>query len=225
MDAEILIVEISPKLKHLKNHLTDIISICFITENYSIKKEDVEKSIINKEKIIIPFKDAKNKAAIKCNLIRNDNLIGKGEFIPVEGLKWYTLNDIKNTTSIESLITASTSNANIKGGENLKNKKSNMNSNVFYNYPDFTNTCYNNYVNNYFSSKNILSKVNNSTISSIIKIKLSIKLSYKKVKNTVNLNHYDIIKNNNYTKELTINSSKEDDAISAFSLDNISKRA
>ena len=211
MDAEILILEVTPKLKYFKNHLNDIISICFIADNYSIKKEDVEKSIINKEKIIIPFKEAKNKT-IKCSLIKNNNIIGKGEFIPVEGLKWYTLDDTKNSTSIESLITVSTSNTNIKSGENLKNKKNNMNSNVFCNSPDFTNTHYNNYENNYFSSKNILNKVNNSAISSIIKIKLSIKLSYKKVKNSINMNHYDIkIKNNNYTKELTINSSKEED--------------
>ena len=211
MDAEILILEFTPKLKYFKNHLNDIISICFIADNYSIKKEDVEKSIVNKEKIIIPFKEAKNKT-IKCSLIKNNNIIGKGEFIPVEGLKWYTLDDTKNSTSIESLITASTSNTNIKSGENLKNKKNNMNSNVFCNSPDFTNTHYNNYENNYFSSKNILNKVNNSAISSIIKIKLSIKLSYKKVKNSINMNHYDIkIKNNNYTKELTINSSKEED--------------
>ena len=211
MDAEILILEVTPKLKYFKNHLNDIISICFIADNYSIKKEDVEKSIINKEKIIIPFKEAKNKT-IKCSLIKNNNIIGKGEFIPVEGLKWYTLDDTKNSTSIESLITASTSNINIKNGENLKNKKNNMNSNVFCNSPDFTNLHYNNYENNYFSSKNILNKVNNSAISSIIKIKLSIKLLYKKVKNSINMNHYDIkIKNNNYTKELTINSSKEED--------------
>ena len=211
MDAEILILEVTPKLKYFKNNLNDIISICFIADNYSIKKEDVEKSIVNKEKIIIPFKEAKNKT-IKCSLIKNNNIIGKGEFIPVEGLKWYTLDDTKNSTSIESLITSSTSNTNIKSGENLKNKKNNMNSNVFCNSPDFTNTHYNNYENNYFSSKNILNKVNNSAISSIIKIKLSIKLSYKKVKNSINMNHYDIkIKNNNYTKELTINSSKEED--------------
>jgi len=210
MDAEILILEVSPKLKHLKNHLTDIISICFITDSYSIKKEDVEKSIANKEKIIIPLKEPKNKI-IRCTLIRNNNIIGKGEFTPVEGLKWYTLNDTKNSTSIESLITASTSNTNIKSGENLKSKKSNMNSNVFSNYHDLTNTSYNNYVNNYFSSKNILNKGNNSIISSIIKIKLSIKLLCKQVKNSANMNHNDIIKNNNYTKEHTINSSKEDD--------------
>ena len=210
MDAEILILEVSPKLKHLKNHLTDIISICFITDSYSIKKEDIEKSIGNKEKIIIPLKEPKNKI-IRCTLIRNNNIIGKGEFTPVEGLKWYTLNDTKNSTSIESLITASTSNTNIKSGENLKSKKNNMNSNVFSNCHDLTNTSYNNYVNNYFSSKNILNKGNNSIISSIIKIKLSIKLLYKQVKNSANMNHNDIIKNNNYTKEHTINSSKEDD--------------
>jgi len=210
MDAEILILEVSPKLKHLKSHLTDIISICFITDSYSIKKEDIEKSIGNKEKIIIPLKEPKNKI-IRCTIIRNNNIIGKGEFTPVEGLKWYTLNDTKNSTSIESLITASTSNTNIKSGENLKSKKNNMNSNVFSNCHDLTNTSYNNYVNNYFSSKNILNKGNNSIISSIIKIKLSIKLLYKQVKNSANMNHNDIIKNNNYTKEHTINSSKEDD--------------
>jgi hypothetical protein len=137
MDAEICIVEVWPKLKHLRNHLTDIISLYFITDNYSIKKEDIEKAIINKEKIIIPFKETKNKI-IKCSLIRNNNIIGKGEFVPVEGLKWYTLNDNKNNTSLESLITSSTSNANIKSGENLKNKKNNnMNSNTLYNYPEY----------------------------------------------------------------------------------------
>ena len=211
MDAEICIVEVSPKLKHLKNNLTDIISIYFITDNYSIKKEDAEKAIINKEKIIIPLNETKNKS-IKCSLIRNNNIIGKGEFTLVEGLKWYTLNDNKNTTSIESLITASTSNANIKSGENLKNKKNNnMNSNTIYNCPDFSSPSYNNYTNKNFSSKNILNKINNCSISSIIKIKLSIKLFFKQDKNTINTNYYDIIKNINYTKEPTINSSKDDE--------------
>ena len=211
MNAEICIVEASPKLKHLRNNLTDIISIYFITDNYSIKKEDAEKAIINKEKIIIPLKETKNKS-IKCSLIRNNNIIGKGEFVPVEGLKWYTLKENKNNTSLESLITSSTSNANIKSGENLKNKKNNnMNSNTLYNYPDYSNTCYNNYNNKNFSSKNFLNKINNCSISSIIKIKLSIKLSYNQEKNTINTNYYDIIKNNNYTKEPTINSSKDDE--------------
>ena len=215
MDAEICLVEVSPKLKHLRNHLTDIISIYFMVDNYSIKKEDAEKAIINKEKIIIPLKDTKNKS-IKCSLIRNNNIIGKGEFVPIEGLKWYTLNDTKNTASIESLITASISKTNIKGGEILKNKKNNFNYNTLYNNPDSSNASYNNYANNNFSSKNILNKINNSSISSIIKIKLSIKLLYKQEKNTINTintNYYDILKNNNYTKEITINSSKDDEFI------------
>lgn len=86
-----------------------------------------------------------------------------------------------------------------------------MNSNTLYNYPEYSNTCYNNYNNKNFSSKNFLNKINNCSISSIIKIKLSIKLSYNQEKNTINTNYYDIIKNNNYTKEPTINSSKDDE--------------
>ena len=61
MEAKLRIIEISPKLKNFKNNSKDIISISFISDNYSVKIEDVDKAIINNEKIIINIKESKNK--------------------------------------------------------------------------------------------------------------------------------------------------------------------
>lgn len=211
MEAEIRILEIFPKLKLLKNNIKDIISIFFISDNYSVKLENVEKSINNKEKILLNLNESKNKKIsqlIKCSLLRNNNIIGKGEFIPSEGLKWYDLNDTKNNTfNKDSQISSYTSTSNIK---NLKYSyiSSNINNNKLHISPDISNLIYNNDKSNLRNSNN---QINNSTISSIIKIKLLINLLHKRNKNYIN--HYDLIKSNNYTKEPSQESSKLEENI------------
>ena len=121
MEAKIRIVEISPKLKVFKNNSNDIISISFISDNYSIKIEYIEKAIINNDTKIINLKELKESKGknsfqpIKYSLIRNNNnIISTGEFTPTEGVMWYKLNEIRNDMSKESLLTSSTSNGNIK---------------------------------------------------------------------------------------------------------------
>ena len=174
MEAKIRIVEISPKIRFFKSAPKDIISISFISDNYSVKVEDIEKAIINNDKIIIivkELKESKNKnmfQPIKYTIIRNnDNILTTGEFNPIEGIKWYKLNEIRNNMSKESLITSSTSNGNIK-----YNNNSNLNRRG-RNLPDSQKIYANEPINNYYSKKNFTQLTESSTLT-IVKIKLSI---------------------------------------------------
>ena len=213
MNAEVRIVEAFPKLKYLKNNSNDIISMFFISDNYTIKIADVDKAIKNKEKILIKLKELKERnifQKIKCSLIRNKNIIGKGEIIPKEGLKWYTLNDIKNISNKESPI-PSLIIKNIKVIKNTKNNSNNSNNNKLNSLSDPSNLNNNNELNIKFNSKKNFNRVSNSIISSIIKIKLLINISNKKNKYT--LNRYDSMKRSNYTKESSLNCSKDEENI------------
>ena len=166
MEAKIMIIEVSPKLKIFKNSSKDIISISFVSDNYSVKLENVEKAIVNNDKIIINIKEFKNKTPItpiKCSLIKNNNnIIAMGEFVPTEGVKWYKLNEVKNNMSKESLITSSTSNGNIKYNSNFSiNKKIHNLSDASHSYGSEP------LIN--FGSKN---NMNSSSTSNYINIKL-----------------------------------------------------
>ena len=215
MEAKIRIVEISPKLKLFKNNPKDIISISFISDNYSIKIEDVEKAINSNDKFIINLKELKNIKnkniiqPIKYSLIRNNNyIIGTGEFIPSEGIKWYKLNEINNNISKESLITSSTSNGNIKNNNVIVSRRA-------HNLSDSHNSYANEPLNNILSKNNI-NQVNNRSVITTVKIKFSINIYNKKTINkkvSFNNNHYNSIINNNYTKEPSENSSKYDEIL------------
>ena len=213
MEAKIRIVEISPKLKVFKNNSNDIISISFISDNYSIKIEDIEKAILSNDKIIINLKELKdskgknNIQPIKYSLIRNNNnIISTGEFTPIEGVQWYKLNEIRNNISKESLITSSTSNGNIKNYNNNMSRRA-------HNLSDWNNSYTIEPMTNHYSKNNFYQLTNNSSLT--IKIKLSINFLNKKhisTKNntSTNINHYFTIKNNNYTKEPSENSSNNE---------------
>ena len=215
MEAKIRIVEISPKLKCFKNNPKDIISISFISDNYSVIIEDIEKAIISNDKIIINLKEikqSKNKnifQPIKYTLIRNNNnIITTGEFTPTEGVKWYNLNEIKNNMSKESLITSSTSNGNIKNN-NINRRARNLS--------DSHNSYANEPMNNFYSKNNFNKLTNNSGLT-ILKIKFAINIINTNTninvnKNNKNYNHYNSIKSNNYTKEPSENSSKYDEIL------------
>ena len=211
MEAKIRIIEISPKIKCFKNDPKDIISISFISDNYSVKIEDLEKAIISNDKVIVNLKESKNKnkyQPIKYSLLKNNNnIIATGEFIPSEGIKWYKLNEIKNNMSKESLITSSTSNGNIKNNNNFTANRR------VHNLSDSHNSYANEPLNSFISKSNF-NKLNKNSGLTVIKIKFSINLSNKKVFsnkkniNQNNNNHYNSIINNNYTKEPSENSSK-----------------
>ena len=222
MEAEIHIIEIVPKIKEIKINPKDIISIIFISSNYSIKLDNIERAINKKEKILINLEVPKNKKIqkIKYSLLRNNQIICEGEFIPTEGMKWYNLNsnNLESKTSKESLITSSTSNTNIKNVENIKpNNNNNTNSNyrTIQNLSDLSSITYKNEHNNNFNSTNNLNKlkVDNNSNSSNIKIKLLINFLYMRNNKNPDLNHYTIISNNNYAKEPSTNISKEEEII------------
>ena len=210
MEAKIRIVEISPKLNVFKNNSNDIISISFISDNYSIKIEDIEKAIINNDTIIINLKELKdskgknNIQPIKYSLIKNNNnIISTGEFTPTEGVMWYKLNEIRNNMSKESLITSSTSNGNIKNNNNMSRRAHNLS--------DSNNSYIIGPMNNHYSKNNFNQLTNNSSLT-LLKIKFAINFLNKKQNSTknntsTNINHYFTIKNNNYTKEPSENSS------------------
>jgi len=222
MEAEIHIIEIVPKIKQIKINPKDIISIIFISNNYSIKIDNIEKAINKKDKILINLEEPKNKKLqkIKYSLLRNNHIISNGEFIPTEGMKWYNLNsnNIENKISKESLITSSTSNTNIKNVENIitsNNNNINLNYRTIQNLSDLSNISYSNDQNNNFNSINNLNKLKmgNNSISSVMKIKLLIKFLYLRNNNFIDINHYNLISNNNYTKEISTNISKDEEII------------
>ena len=210
MEAKIRIVEVSPKLKSFKNNLKDIISISFISDNYSVKIEDLEKAILSNDKIIINLKELKESKnnnifqPIKYSLIRNNNnILSTGEFTPTEGVKWYKLNEIKNNISKESLVTSSTSNGNIKNNNNTnKNRRT-------HNLSDSHNAYSNEPMSNYYS-KNNFNQLTNSSALTILKIKFSINFLNKNA-NSNNNNNHNLIKKN--TKEASESSSKYDEII------------
>ena len=217
MEAKIRIIEISPKLKLFKNNSKDIISISFISDNYSVKIEDVEKAILSNEQIIISLKEIKDHInkniiqPIKYSFIRNNNnILGKGEFIPTEGIKWYKFIEKNNNVTKETYITPSTSNGNIKKNNLIVSRRA-------HNLSD----SHNSYAKEPFSStvsKNNLNKLNNSnSLLSIMKIKLAINIINKKIisnkKLTNTNNRYNSIKNSNYIKEGSDNSSKYDGSL------------
>lgn len=122
MEVKLKIIEIFPKLKSFKNNSKDIISMSFISDNYSVKIEDVEKAMSNNDSIIINLKQPNNKnkiQTIKYSLIKNNNnIISNGEFSPIEGTKWYRLSEIKNNTNKEKALSSSKSNKNIRNSNN-----------------------------------------------------------------------------------------------------------
>ena len=78
MEAKIRIIEISPKLKLFKNNSKDIISISFISDNYSVKLENVEKAILSNEQIIISLKEVKDHK--NKNIMQAINIFKKIKF-------------------------------------------------------------------------------------------------------------------------------------------------
>lgn len=131
MEAKLRIIEIYPKIQSIKNNTKDIISISFISNDYSVKIVDIEQTLSKKEKIIIDLKEQNTKKhLIKCILLRNkNNIIYSGELTLKEGINWYHLNETKNNKmSKESLITSSTSNGNIQKISNSPNLSDNDNA-------------------------------------------------------------------------------------------------
>ena len=185
MEAKVRIIEILPKIHSIKSNPKDIISLSFISNEYSTKIENLEQSMHKNERKIIKLKDQNfKKNIIKCLLIKNNQyIIASGEFNLEEGINWYTLKEDKNNVmSKESLITSSTSNGNI-----IQNINNNPNSYLISNSPNSLETNISIENNKYFSYAN-----SNLTKEQYIKIKLMVIFIKRKY-----LNKYNNFNSNN----------------------------
>ena len=207
MEAKIRIIEIFPKVQSIKNNPKDIISLSFISNEYSTKIENLEQSIRKNEKKIIKLKEQNvKKNIIKCLLIKNNqNIIASGEFNLEEGINWYKLSEAKNNMmSKESLITSSTSNGNI-----IQNINNNQNSYFICNSPNSLETNISIENNKYFSYKN--SKL---TKEQYIKIKLMV--IFIKRKNLNKYNNFNSINNEHRDTSFRIRESHVEKGIDYF---------
>lgn len=99
MELKIKVLEIFPNIKNIKIRPSDIISLSFEAENVVVKIDNIEKSIINKDNILLLLKEFSPKQKISFNLLRNDtNILGKGKFIPLPGIKWHKIYELINRT-------------------------------------------------------------------------------------------------------------------------------
>ena len=57
MELKIKILEIFPNIKNIKLKPSDIISLSFEAENVVVKIDNIEKSIINKDNILLLLKE------------------------------------------------------------------------------------------------------------------------------------------------------------------------
>lgn len=99
MELKIKVLEIFPNIKNIKSKNSDIISLSFEAENIIVKIDNIEKSIINKDNILLLLKEFSPKQKISFNLLRNDtNILGKGILYPLPGIKWHKVYELINRT-------------------------------------------------------------------------------------------------------------------------------
>ena len=99
MELKIKILEIIPNIKTLKLKQSDIISLTFIAENFIVKIDNIEKSMITKEYVLLLLREYSPNERIHFNLIKNDVIIiGTGKLTPSSGIKWYKIYDLVSAT-------------------------------------------------------------------------------------------------------------------------------
>ena len=127
MELKIKILEIFPNIKNIKLKPSDIISLSFEAENVVVKIDNIEKSIINKDNILLLLKEFSPKQKISFNLLRNDkNILGKGKFFPLPGIKWHKIYELINRTEGNAIYNSKTlSRKNL----NINNNSSDISSN------------------------------------------------------------------------------------------------
>ena len=127
MELKIKILEIFPNIKNIKLKPSDIISLSFEAENVVVKIDNIEKSIINKDNILLLLKEFSPKQKISFNLLRNDkNILGKGKFFPLPGIKWHKIYELINRTEGSAIYNSKTlSRKNL----NINNNSSDISSN------------------------------------------------------------------------------------------------
>lgn len=226
MNIKIEILEIIPKVKYLKNHYSDIISILINSGEKNIKIYDLEKAI--KEQKIFYFIISQNNT-IKLSLLKNNsNILGKAEFPPINGTKWINLKKIKNSFKNEDLLSISSQKRKDNSlGKNNKDKYNEINNEYYL------TTMKNDTIDiNSMAKKSNKKSTNNSNSSYInnIKLKISIKITPKS-KKTINKNkskysppslkrgssqiflNINKNKNNNISPEKILNITNKDSAI------------
>ena len=105
MNVYIEILEISPRIKYIKNNPTETLSLLLNSGSNSLKINDLEKAIKEQQKINLLISP---RSAIKLSLIRNNTtVIGITEFMPANETKWLNIKESKNNYRNENLLTIS----------------------------------------------------------------------------------------------------------------------
>lgn len=130
MELSIRLLKIVPEIENLKNSPTDVLSLNFISQNCSLKMENIENSIEKKEFLTLFLKNILEK--IKFTLLLNNvSILGIGQFIPCSDIKEYKLIEIHNSTkSKEKMIKVKLETIlnNNRNGSKQKSKKNVCNS-------------------------------------------------------------------------------------------------
>ena len=166
MNVKIEILEISPRIKYLKNNTSEVLSISLQYGKNSSKILDLEKAIKEQQKINLLINP---NTIIKLILLRNNsNIIGMSEFIASSGTKWLNLKEYRNSNNNDNLLTISSL--------NIKNENSNEKNTV----ENYTNLNSNEKNNNllYTSIKNSTIDISSSILKTNIKTTLNFAESF-----------------------------------------------
>ena len=216
MNLKIEILEISPRIKYLKNNQRDIISALLHSGKNITKIYDIEKSIKEKQKISLLIN--KNNS-LKLTLIRNNRtIIGMSEFPVSNEIKWINL--YKDLLSNENLLTISShkiKNENI----NVHQESSNEKYNNFYlntNNNTIDRTSNNKHSNNLISAINYADACINN-----IKIKISMKIDSmpnKKISKNLSLKNPGSLARGSSQSQIVLNISDKNKIINKFNRSN-----
>ena len=192
MELKVRLLEIVPETEKLKKLPTDLLSLNFTSQNNLSKIENIEKLIEKKEFLTLSIKNISEKIKLTL-LLNNVSIIGTAQFIPCSDIKYYTINDINNSSvnkkkiikiKLETILNNNksankqkrkkiinyiTSSKNIKENQSFLIKKKNSS-----NYPKntqksplFKSPCFSNY-------KKIQSSKNNESLKNIKSISLAL---------------------------------------------------
>ena len=225
MNVSIEILEISPRIKYIKNNPTETLSLSLHSGSNISKIYDLEKAIKDQQKINLLINPT---SVIKLSLIRNNStVIGITEFIPTNETKWLNIKEFKNNFRNENLLTIS--NQKLKNDYlNIENYNEKYNNYYLYTIKNTTID-----TNSSIQKYNQKSTINlGDTCINNIKIKILMRIEpkpkqkiNKNVKSSTSLNRGNSqIIFNLYDKNKTINKYNENNNISMKDINELSKK-
>ena len=181
MNIKIEILEISPRIKYLKNNPSEIFSVLFNSGKNSAKINDLEKAIKEQKNVNLII-NQNNK--IKLTLMKNNScIIGMAEFDPIDEIKWVNIKEIKSFPSKDNILSISSQkNKNNKNKEFEANNcdKDLDNKNNDYYLTTIKNNNLDTNTNNNAKKTTVNTTINYTDIfNNNIKIKISTKVNSK----------------------------------------------